>query len=193
MTSFPGVRPRQEPERTRSAKADIRSSTACTSATTSCPSTTSFAARGQPQRGVQHGPVLGGVDVRAGEHCGDPVGPAGPRAARAVSSVQRLVGDQVLAVVDVQVGDVAGEPLTPLRAASNSSRRWVPRIASACLRRACHSSVVVTSTAIGSIFSFTTGRSAGVGAPAAGDSTSLPPGTGGRDGTRHRPRRGTTF
>ena len=75
---------------------------------------------------------------------------------------QRLVGDQVLAVVDVQVGDLAGEPLAP----RPGRRRTAPAggcraSASACLRRACHSSVVVTSTAIGSIFSFTTGLSAG--------------------------------
>ena len=43
-------------------------STSCTSATTSWPSTSSGASGGQPQRGVQHGAVLGDVDVLAAEH-----------------------------------------------------------------------------------------------------------------------------
>ena len=42
--------------------------TACTSPTTSWPSTTQRLVLGHAQRHVQHGAVLGGVDVRAGEH-----------------------------------------------------------------------------------------------------------------------------
>ena len=59
------VWPVHSPERTRSANAAIRSSTSCTSATTSCPSTTSDRVARQAQRDVQHGAVLGDVDVLA--------------------------------------------------------------------------------------------------------------------------------
>jgi hypothetical protein len=43
------------------------SSTSCTCGTTSTPSTTA-GVRAAAERGVQHGPVLGDVDVLAGEH-----------------------------------------------------------------------------------------------------------------------------
>jgi hypothetical protein len=65
---------------------------------------------------VQHGPVLGRVDVLPGEHRLDALpqpGPPGERQQR----VEHLVGDQVLAVVDVQVGHLGGEPLPPPRVA----------------------------------------------------------------------------
>ena len=54
--------------RTRSAKAAMRSSTSWTAGTTSTPSTVMVTPRGRPQRHVHHRPVLGGVDVLAGEH-----------------------------------------------------------------------------------------------------------------------------
>ncbi len=62
------VCPRHSPDRTRSAKAAIRSSTSCTCATTSTPSTTSEVPFGIRKRHVQHRAVLGGVDLLAGEH-----------------------------------------------------------------------------------------------------------------------------
>ena len=59
------------------------------------------------QRGVQHGPVLGGVDLLAAEH-GVPepedVGGGGQFA----QQPQGVVGDEVLGVVDVQVADPEG-------------------------------------------------------------------------------------
>ena len=80
------VWPSHAPERTRSAKAAIRSSTACTSGTTSWPSTTIVLALGRPQRDVQHGPVLGDVDVLAAEHGVDASSRTPARRARATSS-----------------------------------------------------------------------------------------------------------
>ena len=62
------VWPFHSPERTRSAKAPIRSSTSWTSLTTSTPSTIERALARHPQRDVQDGAVLGDVDVLAAEH-----------------------------------------------------------------------------------------------------------------------------
>ena len=89
------VWPFHSPERTRSAKARMRSSTSCTSATTSTPSTTSDAALRHPQRHVQDGAVLRHVDVLAAEHHVPALGQLGllgqlRAAARIVSSVTRF-------------------------------------------------------------------------------------------------------
>ena len=54
--------------RIRSAKAAIRSSTACTSGTTSTPSTFIDRTGRRAQCDVHHRPVLGDVDVLTGEH-----------------------------------------------------------------------------------------------------------------------------
>ena len=62
----------------------------------------------QPQRGVQHGAVLGGVDVLAGEHrVAALLEVGGP--GEVDEQFQRLAGDPVLAVVDVQVADGQGQ------------------------------------------------------------------------------------
>ena len=79
---------------------------------------------GQSQRGVQHRPVLGGVDVHAGEHrvaLGFQLGCP----CQLDKQVERLAGDTVLAVVDVHVADgqrqlgtaggILGEKLTQAR------------------------------------------------------------------------------
>ena len=71
--------------------------------------------RGAAQRGVQHGAVLGDVDVLAGEHGLAPLGqvdlarPARTSAAR-ISSVTQVLGQ-----VDVQVGGLEGIPRRALR------------------------------------------------------------------------------
>ena len=62
------VWPVHSPERTRSAKALIRSSVSCTCLTTSTPVDDQRALARHPQRHVEHGAVLGDVDVLAGEH-----------------------------------------------------------------------------------------------------------------------------
>ncbi len=69
---------------------------------------------GGAQRRVQHGAVLGDVDLLAVEHRVPQ-----PRHARCLGELpqqpQRLVGDQVLGVVDGQVADAYGVPLGTLR------------------------------------------------------------------------------
>ena len=70
------VWPFQAPLRTRSAKSAIRSSTAWTSGTTFSPSTTIDCALRRAQRDVQHGAVLGDVDLLAAEHGVDPLAQA---------------------------------------------------------------------------------------------------------------------
>ena len=68
----------------------------------------------QAQRGVQHGPVLGDVDVLAGEHRGDPLAQPGPLGERDERR-DGLVGDQVLAVVEVELGGLDGQARAALR------------------------------------------------------------------------------
>ena len=58
----------------------------------------------QAQGGVQHGPVLGGVDVLAGEH-GVTALLQACRAGQIHQQCQGLPGDPVLAVVDIEVTD----------------------------------------------------------------------------------------
>ena len=88
--------------RTLSANAYTLVSTSCTSATTSTPSTSRVVPAWLAKRGVQHRPVLGDVDVLAGEHRRP--------ALRQVDLLgqpdqggQHVGGDQVLRQVDVQV------------------------------------------------------------------------------------------
>src|SRR6185312_8954689 len=93
--------PRHSPPRTRSAKAAMRSSTACTSATTSRPSTSMHSPRGA-QCHVQHGAVLGAVDPLAAEHRrGTLRQVAGQR--QFAQQAQRVGVDALLGVVQVQV------------------------------------------------------------------------------------------
>ena len=89
------VWPFHAPLRTRSAKSAILSSTAWTSGTTFSPSTTIDAPLRRAQRDVQHGAVLGDVDLLAAEHRVDPLAQAGllgqlRAAAASVSSVTRF-------------------------------------------------------------------------------------------------------
>ena len=63
-----------------------------------------------PQRHVQHGAVLGDVDLLAGEHRVAPLGDAGLLRERD-EAPHRLVGDAVLRVVEEEPGRLAGEPL----------------------------------------------------------------------------------
>src|SRR5215468_5439631 len=57
---------------------------------------------------VQDGAVLARVDVVAGEHRGDTVGEAALGRERE-QQTDRLVGDEVLAVVHVEIGGLPGE------------------------------------------------------------------------------------
>ena len=59
---------------------------------------------GKAQRGVQHGAILGGVDVLTGQHGVAARFEAG-RAGEVGQQAQRLAGHPVLAVVDIQVSD----------------------------------------------------------------------------------------
>ena len=72
------------------------------------------AARRQPQRGVQHGPVLRGVDLLAAQHR-VPAGLQAGLAGQAEQEPEGLVGDPVLGVVQVQPGRLGGQPLAPAR------------------------------------------------------------------------------
>ena len=69
---------------------------------------------GQPQRGVQHGAILGDVDVLAAEHRG-----AAPRQVDLVGEPQQgrddVVGDEVLGEVHAEVSEVEGELLRAAR------------------------------------------------------------------------------
>ena len=64
-----------------------------------------------PQRDVEHGAVLGDVDVLAAEHGLAPLRPARtPRPGRRAGAM-RLVGDPVLGVVEEEPGRLGGQPL----------------------------------------------------------------------------------
>ena len=71
-------------------------------------------AGGQAQRHVQHGPVLGHVDVLAAEHRVPALGHAGLLGQRH-EQPHRLVGDPVLGVVEVEPGRLGGQPLAAAR------------------------------------------------------------------------------
>ena len=63
---------------------------------------------GSAQRDVEHGAVLGDVDVLAREHRVDAIAQPGPLGEREQQR-HRLVGDQVLRVVDVEAVDFEGQ------------------------------------------------------------------------------------
>jgi len=67
-----------------------------------------------PQRHVQDGAVLGGVDVLAAEHRLAPLGDAA-FPGQVGEQGQRLVGDPVLGVVAEETGRLERQPLAPLR------------------------------------------------------------------------------
>ena len=110
------VWPFHSPERTRSAKAAIRSSTSWTSATTSTPSTTSDAPCGM-RRATWSTERFSETLMRS------PRNIASMRSARPDSSAsceqqpQRLVGDAVLGVVEVEAGALGGQALAAPRVA----------------------------------------------------------------------------
>ena len=66
------------------------------------------------QRDVQHGAVLGDVDVLAREHGVAALGDAGLRG-QLVEQAQALVGHPVLGVIEVQPGRLGRQPGAPLR------------------------------------------------------------------------------
>ena len=69
---------------------------------------------GHPEGHVEHGAVLGDVDVVAAEHGIDP--PAQPAGlGQGQEEADRLVGDAVLRVVEVQPGPFGDEALAPVR------------------------------------------------------------------------------
>ena len=68
-------------------------------------------ALGHPQRDVQHGPVLGDIDLVAAEH-GVAMALEIALASEVDEQAHRLVGDPVLRVVEVQPGRLGGHPLT---------------------------------------------------------------------------------
>ena len=74
------------------------------------------AAARHPQRDVEHGPVLGDVDVLAGEHRIAPFLDAA-LGGEVAEQQQRLVVDPVLGEVEVEAGAVGDEALAPRRVA----------------------------------------------------------------------------
>ncbi len=104
----------RRPSGSASAKRPIRSSTSCTSGTTSTPSTSMTGARGRAQGDVQHGALLGHVDLLAGEHGVAQRLDAGPPGQRR-QQAQRLGRDPVLRVVEVEVADLEGHRRGPDR------------------------------------------------------------------------------
>ena len=108
------VCPFQSPLRTRSANDAIRSSTRCTSGTTFSPSTTIDAPLRRPQRDVQRGALLGGVDLLAAEHRVDARGEAGGFRQREEEAL-RLVGDPLLRVVEVEARRLGGQAFAARR------------------------------------------------------------------------------
>ena len=108
------VWPFHSPERTRSANADIRSSTACTSATTSTPSTISdspFGIRSATCRTERFSVTL----IRSPRNIASIALAEPDSSASAQQQRERLVGDPVLRVVEVQAGALGRQPLAPAR------------------------------------------------------------------------------
>ncbi len=110
------VWPFHSPDLTRLAKSAIRPSTSCTCATTSVPSTTSDWPAGHAEGHVQHGAVLGHVDVLTAEHGVPARGHAGLLGQRD-EQPHGLVGDPVLGVVQVEPGRLRGQPFAGARVA----------------------------------------------------------------------------
>ena len=104
------VWPVQAPPRTRSEKSAMRSSTACTCGHDVLAVDHDRRAARRAQRHVQHGALLGDVDLLAPEHRVD-----APAQVALVGELQeqlqRLVGDAVLRVVEVEPGALDGEAL----------------------------------------------------------------------------------
>ena len=73
------------------------------------------------QRDVQHGAVLGDVDLVAAEHRVDALAQAG-LVGQLQQQPQRLVGDAILRVVEVDAGGLGGQPLAARGSAANSLR-----------------------------------------------------------------------
>ena len=104
------VWPFHSPERMRSANADIRSSTSCTSGTTSSPSTTIDAERGarsatcrtaRPSVTLMRSPEnMASIRSARPRSCGQPQ-----------QEADRLVGRPVLGVVEVEPGRLGDHPL----------------------------------------------------------------------------------
>jgi hypothetical protein len=77
------------------------------------------------QRHVQHGPVLGDVDVLAAEH-GVPALGHSRLLGQRHQQPHRLVGDPVLGVVQVEPGRLGGQPLAPARVAGEQVAQMLP-------------------------------------------------------------------
>ena len=78
-----------------------------------------------PQRDVEDGPVLGDVDVLAGEHRFAPLLDAA-LARQPAEQQQRLVGDPVLREVEVEAGALGHQPLPPLRVGGEEVAQVLP-------------------------------------------------------------------
>ena len=142
------VCPVHSPPRTRSAKSAIRSSTSWTSCRTSWPSTSRPPRARVAQGDVQHGAVLGDVDVLAAEHRLGALAEPGALGQRH-EQPDRLAGQPVLRVVQVQVAGAAGQ----LLAAARVLGEQVPQVdgrppARWCSASACHSALSLIPTAI---------------------------------------------
>jgi hypothetical protein len=83
-----------------------------------------FAGR-HAQRHVQHGAVLGDVDVLAAEHGVAALGHAGLLGQRD-EQPHRLVGDPVLGVVEVEPGRLRGQPLAAARVPGEQLAQVLP-------------------------------------------------------------------
>ena len=112
LIRFP-VCPFHSPLRTRSAKAAILSSTACTSRHDVLAVDHDRGPFRGAQGHVQHGAVLGDVDLLAAEHGVD------PRAQTALvgqlqQQLERLVGDAVLRVIEIDARGLGGHAFAAL-------------------------------------------------------------------------------
>ena len=100
--------PVHSPLRTLSANAYTLVEHLVHSAIDVCPSTTRLDRLGRPQRRVQHRPVLGDVDVLAGQHRVSALGQA-DLVGQIDECTQDVGVDQVLGQVDVEVAGLEGE------------------------------------------------------------------------------------
>ena len=108
------VAPVQDPLRMRSESSPIFASTACTSPDDVLPVDDQLGAGRHAQGHVQHGAVLGRVDVLAGEHRVTTLLDPG-RPGDVHEEAQGLVGDPVLGVVEDEVGRRGRQPARPAR------------------------------------------------------------------------------
>ena len=134
------VWPRQAPSRTALDEAAIRSSTPLTSGITSLPSTRIGPVGAVAQGDVQHGAVLGGVDLLAGEHLVAPALDVLP--AREVEQQPHGVGrDAVLGVVEQHAVQAQGEPVEALGVVREQVAHVNRFHGLGMALRACHSGV----------------------------------------------------